>query len=98
NIRALFRCAVRCPDCTADPLNRMRVEQTPGEECQSQHERKRQCHCAVENKHWHDVDVRIVEPRQRWDEKFGDLRHQHESQEKKEKNHLRPVTTKTSSK
>ena len=73
-----------------DHLNGKRIQQNPGEERQREHQGKWQRHCTVENNHRHNVNVRVIEPRQRRDKKFGDLRDQNQDQQTAKKNHLRP--------
>src|ERR1051326_462155 len=73
------------------------IKQNSSEQRQRQHERKRQRHGAIKNNDRHNVDVRIVHPTHRRNEIFRDLGQQHEDEQNEEKNHFRPVTTKTSS-
>src|SRR6266481_5069763 len=80
-----------------DHLHGERVQQEASIQGQGEHERERQRHCPVKNDHRCDVNVRVVEPRQRRDEKFRDLRNEDENQQNKKEDHFRPVTTKTSS-
>src|SRR5258707_14062863 len=80
-----------------DYLYRQCVQQSPREQSERQHERKRQGHCPVEDNYGHNVDMCVIEPRQCGDEKLRNLRHQHQEQQKKKEYHLRPVTTNTSS-
>src|ERR1043166_628092 len=79
-------------------LNGERVEQDAGIQSKREHERKRQRHRSVKDDHRHNINMRVVEPGQRRDEKFRDLRDEDESEENKKEDHFRPVTTKTSSK
>src|SRR5439155_7632455 len=78
-------------------LHGKRIEQEPGVQGQRQHQGKRQRHCSVKDDYRHNVDMRIVEPGQRRDEKLRNLRNQHQDQQDKKEYHFRPVTTKTSS-
>src|ERR1700676_1760149 len=73
------------------------VEQDAGKKSQPQNERKRQRHRAVKNDYRHNVNVGVVQHRQRRNEELGDLRDQYEHQQYKKENHFRPVTTNTSS-
>src|ERR1700730_12917047 len=82
----------------AKHLHGKRVEQDAGKKRQREHQRKRQCYRAVKHDHGHDVNVRIVHPRERRNKKFCDLRDQDKHQQYKKENHFRPITTKTSSK
>src|SRR6266581_3766334 len=52
----------------------------------------------VQNYHWHNVNMRVVKPGQDWDEEFRNLGNYYQNQQQKKKDHLRPVTTNTSSK
>src|SRR6266446_7334559 len=74
-----------------------RIEQEASVQGEREHERKRQRHCPIKNDHRHNVDVGVVEPGQRRDEKFCNLRDQDKYQQKKKEYHFRPVTTNTSS-
>ena len=58
----------------SDHLHSQRIEQNAGVKRHRQHEWKRQCDRAVKNQHRHDVNVRVVEPWQRRNEKLGYLR------------------------
>src|SRR6059058_338920 len=92
-----YRPAERDFNSAPDDLYGQRIEQDSGEQCQSEHQRKGQRHCAIKNQHWRDVDVRVIHPIERWNKVLRDLRHQHEHEQYSKENHLRPVTTKTSS-
>src|SRR6266404_3442652 len=73
------------------------VEQETGPECQHQHKGKGQRHGPVKDEHGRDINMGVVHPIERWNKKLHNLRHKNETHQNEEENHLRPVTTKTSS-
>src|SRR5438477_11796265 len=81
----------------ANHLHSEHIEQDPGVQRECEHERKGQRHCPIKDDHRDNVDMRVVEPGQRRDEKLRNLRNQHQHHQKKEEYHFRPVTTNTSS-
>src|SRR5215472_13066915 len=78
-------------------LHREHIQENAGKKGQRQHEWKRQRHGAIKNNYRDNVDMRVVHPTERRNEKLRDLRHQNEHKQNEEENHFRPVTTKTSS-
>src|SRR5205085_10903807 len=73
------------------------IEQETGPEREHQDKGKRQRHGPVKHEHGRDIDMSVVHPVQRRNKKLHNLRHKHQTHQDEEKNHLRPVTTKTSS-
>src|SRR6267378_4274771 len=73
------------------------VEQETGPECQHQDKGKRQRHGPIKHKHGRDINMCVVHPVERRNKKLRDLCRENEKHQDDEENHLRPVTTKTSS-
>src|ERR1041385_5590016 len=74
-----------------------RIQQKARPEYQDQKQRQGQGDGTVKDQHRGDVNVRVRHPIERRNEKFRDLRDEHENDQDGEENHLRPTTTKTSS-
>src|SRR5205085_10175553 len=73
------------------------IEQETRPECQHQHKGERQRHCPVKHEDGRDINMSVVHPVEWRNKKLNNLGHKHQGHQNEEENHLRPVTTKTSS-
>src|SRR5690242_20945251 len=93
-----YRRAQRDFNFAAEHLHGQGIQQNACEQRHPQHQWKRQGHRAVKDQDRRDVNVGVVHPIQRRNEKLRDLGDDQQNEQYDKENHFRPVTTNTSSK